>query len=42
MPSYEKLYHMALVRTDISDECSISIIMEIRIGELGTLAVTSN
>jgi hypothetical protein len=34
---------MALVRTDVSEETSTSIIRVIRIGELGTmLAVTSN
>jgi hypothetical protein len=32
----------ALVRTDVSEELSASIIRVIRIGELGTLAVTSN
>jgi hypothetical protein len=31
-----------LVRTDISDELSASIIRVTRIGKLGTLAVTSN
>jgi hypothetical protein len=36
------LRHVALVRTDVSEECSASFI-RIRIGELGTtLAVTSN
>jgi hypothetical protein len=33
---------VALVRTDVSEELSASIIKVIRIGELGTLAVTSN
>jgi hypothetical protein len=34
---------VALVRTDVSEECSASIITVTRIGELGTLlAVTSN
>jgi hypothetical protein len=37
------LRHVALVRTDISEEHSVSIIRVTRIGELGTmLAVTSN
>jgi hypothetical protein len=30
------------VRTDVSEELSVSIISVTRIGELGTLAVTSN
>jgi hypothetical protein len=35
--------HVALVRTDVSEELSASIIRVTRIGELGTkLAVTSN
>jgi hypothetical protein len=42
MPSSEILHHVALVRTDISEELSASIIRVTRIGELGTLAVTSN
>jgi hypothetical protein len=34
--------HVALVRTDVSEELSVSIIRVTRIGELGTtLAVTS-
>jgi hypothetical protein len=33
---------VAHVRTDVSEERSVSIIKVIRIGELGTLAVTSN
>jgi hypothetical protein len=33
---------MALVRTDVSEELSASIIRITRIGELGTIAVTSN
>jgi hypothetical protein len=42
MPSSEILRHVALVRTDASEEPSASIIMVTRIGELGrTLAVTS-
>jgi hypothetical protein len=37
------LRHVALVRTDVSEELSASIIKIARIGELGTtLAVTSN
>jgi hypothetical protein len=36
------LRHMALVRTDVSDERSASFIGVTRIGELGELAVTSN
>jgi hypothetical protein len=36
------LRHVALVRTDISKEFSASIIRVTRIGELGTLAVTSD
>jgi hypothetical protein len=37
------LYRVALVRTDISEELSSSIIRVTRIGELGTtLAVTNN
>jgi hypothetical protein len=37
------LRHVALVRTDVSEELSASIIRMTRIGELGTmLAITSN
>jgi hypothetical protein len=37
------LTHMALVRNDVSEELSVSIIRVTRIGELRkTLAVTSN
>jgi hypothetical protein len=37
------LHRLALVRTDVSEECSASIIRVTRTGELGTtLAVTSN
>jgi hypothetical protein len=37
------LHHVALVRTDVSEELSASFIRVTRIGELGTtLAVTSN
>jgi hypothetical protein len=37
-----KLRRVALVRTDISEELSTSFIRVTTIGELGTLAVTSN
>jgi hypothetical protein len=36
------LRRMAIVGTDVSEELSASIISVTRIGELGTLAVTSN
>jgi hypothetical protein len=36
------LRHMALVRTDVSEERSTSIIRVTRIGELGTLAISSD
>jgi hypothetical protein len=36
------LRHVAVVGTDVSEELSATIIRETRIGELGTLAVTSN
>jgi hypothetical protein len=36
------LCHVALVRTDVSEERSASIIRVTRIGELGALAATSN
>jgi hypothetical protein len=43
MPSSGMLRHVALVRTDVSEELSSSFIRVTRIGELGTtLAVTSN
>jgi hypothetical protein len=43
IPSSMMLRRVALVRTDVSEERSASIIMVTRIGELGTtLAVTSN
>jgi hypothetical protein len=42
MPSSGMLRRVALVRTDISEEPSASIIGATRIGELGTLAVTSD
>jgi hypothetical protein len=37
MPSSGMLHHVALVRTDISEECSASILRVARTGELGTL-----
>jgi hypothetical protein len=43
MPSSGMLRRVVLVRTDVSEEISASIIKVTRIGELGTtLAVTSN
>jgi hypothetical protein len=43
MASSGMLRHVALVRTDVSEELSASIIRVTRIGELGTmLAITSN
>jgi hypothetical protein len=43
MPSSEMLPHVCLIRTDISDERSTSIIRVTRFVQLGTmLAVTSN
>jgi hypothetical protein len=42
MASFEMLRRMALVRTDISEELSASLIRVTTIGELVTLAVTSN
>jgi hypothetical protein len=42
MASSGMLLHVAPVRTDVSEELSASIIRVTRIGELGTLAVTSN
>jgi hypothetical protein len=43
MPSSGMLRHVALVRSDVLEEHSTSIIKVTRIGELGTtLAVTSN
>jgi hypothetical protein len=43
MPSSGMLRHVAVVRTDLSEDCSSSIIKVTRISELGaTLAVTRN
>jgi hypothetical protein len=43
MPSPGMLRRVAIVRTDVSEELSASIIWVTRIGEIGTtLAVTSN
>jgi hypothetical protein len=42
MASSGMLRHVALVRTYVSEEVSASIIRVTRIGELGTLAVTSH
>jgi hypothetical protein len=42
MSSSGTLRHVALVRTDVSEEPSASIIRVIKIGELGKLAVTNN
>jgi hypothetical protein len=42
MPSSGMLHRVPFVRTDVSEELSASIIRVTRIGELRTLAVTSN
>jgi hypothetical protein len=42
MASSVMLRSVALVRTDVSEELSASIIKVTRIGELGTLTVTNN
>jgi hypothetical protein len=42
MQSSEILCHVALIITDILQECIASIIMVTRIGKLGMLAVISN
>jgi hypothetical protein len=42
MASSWMLRHVALLKTDVSEELEASVIRVTRIGELGTLAVTSN
>jgi tRNA A37 threonylcarbamoyladenosine dehydratase len=42
MASSGMLRRVALVRTDVSEKLSASLIRVTRIGELGTLAITSN
>jgi hypothetical protein len=42
MASYEMLRRVALVRTGVSEDLSATFVRVTRIGELGTLAVTSN
>jgi hypothetical protein len=42
MPSSGLLLRVALVRTDVSEEPSASIIMATKTSELGALAVTNN
>jgi hypothetical protein len=42
MASSGMLHRVVLVRTDVSEELSASFIRVTRIGELETLAVTSN
>jgi hypothetical protein len=42
MASSEMVIRVTLVRTDVTEEFSASFIRVTRIGELGTLAVTSN
>jgi hypothetical protein len=42
MASSGMLRDVALVRIDVSDELSVSIIRVTRIGKLGMLAITSN
>jgi hypothetical protein len=42
MPSSEILRRVALVRTDVSEEPSFTVIRVLRIGELVKLAITSN
>jgi hypothetical protein len=41
MASSGMLRRVALIRTDVSEEFSASVIRVARIGELGTLAVTN-
>jgi hypothetical protein len=42
MPSSGISHHVALVRTNVSEEHTASIIRVTKIGELGMLEVTSN
>jgi hypothetical protein len=42
MASSGMLHYVALVRTNVSEELSVSVTRVTRIGKLGTLAVTSN
>jgi hypothetical protein len=42
LASFGMFHCVALVITDVSEELSTSIIRVTRIGELGTLAITSN
>jgi hypothetical protein len=42
MASSGMVHRVALVRADVSEELRASIIRVTRIGELGTLAITSN
>jgi hypothetical protein len=42
MPPYGMLLRVALLITDVAEERIVSIIRVTRIGELGTLAVTSS
>jgi hypothetical protein len=42
MPSSVMWHHVALIRTDITEKCTASIVRVKRITELETLAVTSN
>jgi hypothetical protein len=42
MPPSRMLRRVALIRADVSEEPGVSIFWVITIGELGTLAVTSN
>jgi hypothetical protein len=41
MPSSRLLRSVVLVRTDVSEECSVSIIRVTRIGEIGTTLAVS-